>query len=247
MTVAVAVVLAALALGVYLSWRATRLHRLHVRVDIARAALEEALRRRGAAVLDLVAARVRAADDPRGGDHGQVPAPVEELMAAATAALATRGAVRGRGGPGHGALGHGGLDPAVLGDGGPDAAGPSEDGRTGPIDGGAARQARYELAESRLSRALRAAVEPADGHVGAVVGVPSEEVRERLAAVAAAARSVQLARTFYNDAVSDTRRARRSRPVRLFRLAGTAPLPDYFDIDDQAPRTPYSMAEPDTL
>ena len=200
-----AAVLAALALGVYLSWRATRLHRLHVRVDIARAALEEALRRRGAAVLDLVAARVRAADDPESGDHGRVPAPVEELMAAATAALATRGPGRDRVGSGD------------------------------------------ELAESRLSRALRAAVEHADGHVGTVAATPSEEVRERLAAVATAARSVQLARTFYNDAVSDTRRARRSRPVRLFRLAGTAPLPDYFDIDDEAPRTPSTMAEPDTL
>ncbi|WP_304454175.1 hypothetical protein [Nocardiopsis sp. YSL2] len=230
MTVAAtAAVLAALALGVYLSWRATRLHRLHVRVDIARAALEEALRRRGAAVLDLVAARVRAADDPGGGDHGQVPAPVEELMAAATAALATRGTGPGGGGPGHGAAADGGRT------------------GSGPVDGGAARQARYELAESRLSRALRAAVEPAEGQAGPVAGTPPEEVRERLAAVAAAARSVQLARTFYNDAVSDTRRARRSRPVRLFRLAGTAPLPEYFDIDDQAPRTPYSMVEPDTL
>ncbi|NYJ33381.1 hypothetical protein HNR10_001262 [Nocardiopsis aegyptia] len=209
-----AAVLAALALGVYLSWRATRLHRLHVRVDIARAALEEALRRRGAAVLDLVAARVRAADDPRGGDHGQVPAPVEELMAAATAALAAGGDGRRHG---------------------------------GPSDEAAGRQARRELAESRLSRALRAAVEPGNGPVGAVAGASSEEVRERLAAVAAAGRSVQLARTFYNDAVSDTRRARRSRPVRLFRLAGTAPLPDYFDIDDRAPRTPSSMVEPDTL
>ncbi|WP_233571194.1 hypothetical protein [Nocardiopsis sp. Huas11] len=205
-----AVVLAALALSVYLSWRATRLHRLHVRVDIARAALEEALRRRGAAVLDLVAARVRAADDPAAGDRGPVPAPVEELMAAATAALAAHG------------TGHG------------------EPGR------GVVRQADHELAESRLSRALRAAMEP-DGARGAPVAAPSEEVRERLAAVVAAARSVQLARTFYNDAVSDTRRARRSRPVRLFRLAGTAALPDYFDMDDQAPRTPASMVEPDTL
>lgn len=207
-TVAVtAAVLAALALGVYLSWRATRLHRLHVRVDIARAALEEALRRRCAAVLDLVAARVRAVDDRGGGDpggvdHGGVPGPVEELMAAATAALAApRGTGRGR----------------------------------------------DELAESRLSRALRAAVEPTGDQAGPAVAAPSEELRERLAAVAAAVRSVQLARTFYNDAVSDTRRARRSRPVRLFRLAGTAPLPDYFDMDDQAPRTPYTMAEPDTL
>jgi hypothetical protein len=210
-------VLAALALGVYLSWRATRLHRLHVRVDIARAALDEALNRRGAAVLELVAARVRAVDEAGDGARGRIPAPVEELMAAATAALATRG-----------------------GDGGREAA-------PGRGEGGAARQARYELAESRLSRALRAVVESADGHDGAGAAEAGEEVRERLAAVADAARSVHLARTFYNEAVSDTRRARRSRPVRLFRLAGTAPLPEYFEMDDQAPSVPRPAAEPDTL
>jgi hypothetical protein len=223
-------VLAALALGVYLSWRATRLHRLHVRVDIARAALDEALNRRGAAALELVAARVRAVDEAGDGARGRIPAPVEELMAAATAALATRGGDGGR----EAAPGRGG------------AAGGARNG-TGRGEGGAARQARYELAESRLSRALRAVVESADGHDGAGAAEAGEEVRERLAAVADAARSVHLARTFYNEAVSDTRRARRSRPVRLFRLAGTAPLPEYFEMDDQAPSVPRPAAEPDTL
>ena len=42
---------------------------------------------------------------------------------------------------------------------------------------------------------------------------------------------VELARRFYNDAVSDTR-ALRDRPlVKFLRLAGTAPIPEYFDIN----------------
>lgn len=41
---------------------------------------------------------------------------------------------------------------------------------------------------------------------------------------------VELAHRFYNDAVSTTR-ALRTRPlVRFFRLGGTAPLPDYFEL-----------------
>lgn len=39
--------------GFYLSWRATRLDRLHTRVETARAALDAALARRLAAVMDL--------------------------------------------------------------------------------------------------------------------------------------------------------------------------------------------------
>ena len=45
---------------------------------------------------------------------------------------------------------------------------------------------------------------------------------------------VQLARRFYNDAVSDTR-ALRTRPlVRILRLGGTAQLPNYFELADSA-------------
>ncbi|MGD7001133.1 hypothetical protein [Corynebacterium halotolerans] len=41
---------------------------------------------------------------------------------------------------------------------------------------------------------------------------------------------VELAHRFYNDAVTTTR-ALRTRPlVRFFRLGGTAPLPDYFEL-----------------
>ncbi|MBV7295349.1 NUDIX hydrolase [Corynebacterium sp. TAE3-ERU12] len=40
---------------------------------------------------------------------------------------------------------------------------------------------------------------------------------------------VDLARRFYNEAVTDTRALRRRPMVKYFRLAGTAPRPQYFD------------------
>jgi hypothetical protein len=45
-------------IGVYVSWRATRLDRLHVRVETARAALDAALVRRAAVALELAASRL---------------------------------------------------------------------------------------------------------------------------------------------------------------------------------------------
>ncbi|ADH66266.1 MULTISPECIES: hypothetical protein [Nocardiopsis] len=163
--------------GFYLSWRATRLHRLHHRVDTARAALEAALERR------LAAASALAAADG-----------TDATRALPGAAEAARGA----------------------------------------------RDRQRELAESALSRTLRAALEspgPAER---------SNMLRPHLIEVEAAAKGVHMARTFYNGAVSDTRRARRSRLVRTFRLAGTAPLPDFFEIDDQPPRIPLLPVGPDT-
>src|SRR6266545_93850 len=55
------------------------------------------------------------------------------------------------------------------------------------------------------------------------------------AAIEAAAHQVFLARNFYNDAVAATLAARRRRLVRLLRLAGGAPAPVFFEIDDAPP------------
>jgi hypothetical protein len=44
--------------GLYISWRASRLDRLHARVDAARAALDAALVRRAAVALELAASRL---------------------------------------------------------------------------------------------------------------------------------------------------------------------------------------------
>ncbi|MFV2194826.1 hypothetical protein [Nocardiopsis sp. LOL_012] len=162
---AVTTALLLVLVGFYLSWRATRLDRLHHRVETARAALDAALLRRGSAVLDLAAAEGIGADR------------AAALAGAATAAR--RAAPEGR-----------------------------------------------EVAESALSRVLREVLEPLD---------PPAGLRGHLEEVDDAAKGVHLARTFHNDAVTDTRRARRSRLVRGLRLAGTAPLPDFFEIDDQPP------------
>src|SRR5690606_12911437 len=157
--------------GVYVSWRATRLDRLHVRVETARAALDAALVRRAAATLELAASRL--------------------------------------------------LDPA-----------------TSLVLATAAHEARIadadnrEIAESDLSRALRAAVDQPDlaaarADSGAAEGVPEE--------LPPAAATVAYARRFYNDAVSQARIARRKLLIRALPLAGRAPLPDFFEIDDDPP------------
>ncbi len=56
----------------------------------------------------------------------------------------------------------------------------------------------------------------------------SDEVFRHAAFVDASAR-VDLAARFYNDAVADTRTVRARREVRLLHLAGSAPLPEYYE------------------
>src|SRR5579875_3173073 len=86
-----------------------------------------------------------------------------------------------------------------------------------------------ELAESDLTRALRAAF----GQPGFVASVShAGGAEELLAEMEGAAHQVFLARKFYNDAVAATRAARRRPLARLAHLAGSAPLPEFFEIDD---------------
>ncbi|WP_055586065.1 LemA family protein [Peterkaempfera griseoplana] len=165
------VALAVVAVGLYLSWTAGRLDRLHYRIDAARAALDAQLVRRSSVSQEL-----------------------------ATSAL---------------------LDPAasiVL-----------------YQASHAARQAdpeHRELAESELSQALRAVfAEPEQ--VAALRAAPGGE--EVLRDLAAAARRVPMARRFHNDAVRATRAVRRHRIVRYLRLAGHAPFPMAFEMDDEVP------------
>jgi hypothetical protein len=60
------------------------------------------------------------------------------------------------------------------------------------------------------------------------------ELRRVLDELEVAVTRVGLARTFHNEAVRDTRSLRGRRVPRLFKLAGHAPLPQYFEIDDTA-------------
>ena len=160
LTITIIIVAAAILAGVYVSWRAGRLDRLHARVETARAALDAALVRRSSVALELAACGL--------------------------------------------------LDPA-----------------TSLLIAGAAHDARAggelnELAESDLTRALRAALgQP--GFRAALAELGRGE--ELLAELEAAAHQVFLARKFYNDAVAVTRAARRRWLARLLRLAGGAPLP----------------------
>ena len=86
-----------------------------------------------------------------------------------------------------------------------------------------------DLAESDLTRALRAAFSQPDFRAS-LTG--KEGADELLAEVEAASHQAFLARKFYNDAVSATRDARRRPLARLLRLAGNAEMPEYFEMDD---------------
>ncbi|MER5745520.1 hypothetical protein ACFV97_09250 [Streptomyces sp. NPDC059913] len=165
------IVVAVVATGMYLSWTAGRLDRLHTRIDAARAALDAQLLRRASVTQELATSGVLD------------PAASIVLYEAAHAARQAEGEQR-------------------------------------------------EVAESELSAALRAVFgEPEQ--VEAVKEIPGGE--ETALELAAAARRVPMARRFHNDAVRAARALRRHRKVRWFRLAGHAPFPLAFEMDDEPP------------
>jgi 8-oxo-dGTP pyrophosphatase MutT (NUDIX family) len=84
-------------------------------------------------------------------------------------------------------------------------------------------RAGREAAENELSAAL-ALVDPISLPVALVAEMADAEAR------------VTLARRFHNDAVRDTLALRERPAVRLLRLGGTAALPTYFEIAEQAYR-----------
>ncbi|MFE9425408.1 hypothetical protein ACFYNO_20825 [Kitasatospora sp. NPDC006697] len=99
----------------------------------------------------------------------------------------------------------------------------------------AARQAaeeQREVAESELSQALRAVFEEPEQVAELRAAPGGEEVLDDLTS---AVRRVPMARRFHNDAVRAARALRTHRIVRYFRLAGRAPFPMAFEMDDEAP------------
>jgi hypothetical protein len=166
-------------IGVYISWRAGRLDRLHTRVETARAALDAALVRRSSVALEIASSGL--------------------------------------------------LDPAasVL------LADLAHDARSA----GSGR----ELAESDLTRALRTVFSGPDFRDSVEPGRGAEEL---LAELESTAQQVFIARKFYNDAVAVTVAARRRPLARTLRLAGGAPVPEFFEIDDNL--APSGMAEQGT-
>ena len=175
----VIVIAAALFIGVYVSWRAGRIDRLHARVEMARAALDVTLLRRSSVALELATSGLLD--------------PATSLLLAA----AVHGTRQG---------GSGGM-------------GPPGEGSDRPRD----------LAESDLTRALRAAFSQPDFRAS-LSG--KEGADELLAEVEAAAHQVFLARKFYNDVVAATREARRRPLARILRLSGRAQVPEFFEMDD---------------
>jgi hypothetical protein len=170
-TTVILLIVAVLLVGVYLSWTAGRLDRLHARIDAARAALDAQLLRRASIAQELATAGV--------------------------------------------------LDPAasmVLYQSAHDARQAEDDQR--------------EVAESELSQALRAVFEE-PAQVEVVRAAPGGE--ETAVELAAAVRRVPMARRFHNDAVRAARALRRHRTVRWLRLAGHAPFPLAFEMDDEPP------------
>jgi hypothetical protein len=78
-----------------------------------------------------------------------------------------------------------------------------------------------EAAESALSRALQS--------------VHGDVANEADSALADVMTRTVFARRFHNDAVRDALTVRRRRIVRWFRLAGTARLPSFFEMDEATP------------
>jgi hypothetical protein len=101
--------------------------------------------------------------------------------------------------------------------------------RAGRADGAVLDRGQLE---SDLTAALREVLD--DPHEVALM-VTDEAGGALLDDLSAAWYRVQLARRFHNDAVAQTRSARRSPLVRLLRLAGSAPEPVTFELDDEWP------------
>jgi hypothetical protein len=169
-TIIVLAVLAVVLWGFWVSWRASRLDRMHNRVEAARAALDLALVRRASAAADLASS-------------GQLDPATSVLLADAVR--------RAR----------------------------------------QAEPAERDLAESDLTRALRATLGESDLRAELEAADP-EDPFELLDAVEKTAQQVFIARKFYNDLAGRTLDARRRPLARVLHLSGSARAPEFFDMDD---------------
>jgi hypothetical protein len=168
LTLVILIVFVVVIGGVYVSWRAGRLDRLHNRVEAARTALDLALVRRSSVAYELASSG---------------------LLDPATSLLLADAVRRAK-------------------------------------DAG---QGERDLAESDLTRALRAAF----SQPGFRAELDAKDsAKELLDEVEAAAHQVFIARKFYNDVAARTIDARRRPLARVFRLSGNAPRPEFFEMDD---------------
>jgi hypothetical protein len=170
-TIIVLVVLVLVLLSFWVSWRASRLDRLHNRAEAARTALDLALARRASAAADLASSG---------------------LLDPATSILLADAVRRAR----------------------------------------QAEPAERDLAESDLTRALRATLGDPDFRRGLDGESEPDDPAELIDEVERAAQQVFIARKFYNDVAGRTMRDRGRPLVRVLRLYGRAGAPEFFDMDD---------------
>jgi hypothetical protein len=218
------VIAAALFIGVYVSWRAGRIDRLHARVETARAALDVTLLRRSSVALELATS-------------GLLDPATSLLLAAAVHGTRTGGSGPAAAGgkassvvpPGHALVPPGHA--FAGGSGGVVPPGHAFAGGSGGVvpPGQQSGDRPRDLAESDLTRALQAAFSQPDFR-SSMNG--KEGADELLAEVEETTHQVFLARKFYNDVVALTRDARRRPLARLLRLSGSAPTPVFFEMDD---------------
>lgn len=116
-----------------------------------------------------------------------------------------------------------------------DEPGPVGDHRAGSPRLGAAEdpptteEVDQAMAESELSQVLRAALGGVEDRAELAAEEGAAELLDRLDREWY---RVQLARRFHNDAVVAVRRIRAKGYVRLLRIAGRAPIPQTFEMDD---------------
>jgi len=106
--------------------------------------------------------------------------------------------------------------------------------------GGAAQGRRLAALADAAERAPRPARETAENELSTALAVvdPASLPAGLIAELADAEARLMLARRFHNDAVRDTLALAERRPVRAFRLGGTAALPSYFEIVER----PHALA-----
>jgi 8-oxo-dGTP pyrophosphatase MutT (NUDIX family) len=106
--------------------------------------------------------------------------------------------------------------------------------------GGAAQGRRLAALADAAERAPRPARETAENGLSVALAVvdPASLPAGLIAELADAEARLMLARRFHNDAVRDTLALAERRPVRAFRLGGTAALPSYFEIVER----PHALA-----
>lgn len=106
--------------------------------------------------------------------------------------------------------------------------------------------ARLGTGAHRAETANRAERELAENVLTELLGrVDRTRLPAPLAAdLADAEQRIMIARRVHNDAVRDTLTVRRLRRVRYFHLAGTAPLPEYFEIAEPEPASSEGFNRP---